>query len=164
MGAKKLFSRKFNWTMGVVCCVFIILYFQPWRIISNSGEIHIIICKPSIKSENIWEYKQDNELFETQNMCKTSRLRTMRLNYKVIPEKQKVVFSGKEIGIVSYECNIYDRNNFICPDQDIGVENGKAFLYFNKYETAVPKWRYLLIKANLYLDSLLNNESIYKTK
>lgn len=153
---------KIIWATLVILGFVLIYYLQPWRVITDSGEMYILICKPKITSENVWEFKLNNKLFEAKKECKTSQLSTLKLNYRVFPEKQKVVFSGKEIGVMSYKCDIYDRSNFICMEQEIGVENGKAKLYYNLYETAIPKWRYWFIKIQLLIDKYLERESIYK--
>lgn len=139
----------------------ILFYWRPWDIFTNSGTIYVLICEQQYESESVWDYHKKSTLFDNEKKCKSSQLSAIKLNYKVFPEVQKVVFSGKDIGVVSYACDIYDRNNFTCPEKDIGVENGKAQLYFNSYETAVSKWRYWITKFRLFLDNKLNNESIY---
>ncbi len=138
-----------------------LLYWEPWKFFTNNGTIYVLICEEQYESSSVWDYKKKSTLFENEKKCRSSQLSAIKLNYKIFPEVQKVVFSGKEIGVLSYACDIYDRQNFICPDEDIGVENGKVQLYFNSYETAVSKWRYLIVKFRLFLDYRLNNESIY---
>ena len=153
---------KSLWIVIIFVILLILLYWQPWKIFTNSGTIYVLLCEQQYESESVWDYHKKDTLFDDEKKCKTPQLSTIKLNYKVFPEKQKVVFSGKEIGVVSYDCDIYNRNNFICPDKDIGVESGKAQLYFNNYEVAVPKWRYLVVKFRLFFDRSTNNESIYE--
>lgn len=140
----------------------ILLYWEPWKIFTNNGTIYVLLCEEQYESGSVWDYKKKSTLFDNEKKCKTSQLSAIKLNYKVFPEVQKVVFSGKEIGVLSYACDIYDRYNFTCPDKDIGVEDGKAQLYFNSYETAVSKWRYLIVRVRLYLDKKLTKESVYE--
>ncbi len=137
------------------------LYFQPWKVFTNGGTIYVLLCEQQYEPESVWDYHKKNTISDYEKKCKTSQLSVIKLNYKVFLEKQKVVFSGREIGVVSYNCDIYDRNNFTCPEQDLSVESGRAQLSFNTHETTVPKWRYWLIRYGLFLDRKLGRDSIY---
>lgn len=149
--------------LGLIAFFILLLlfYWRPWDIFTNSGTIYVLICEQQYESESVWDYHKKSTLFDNEKKCKTSQLSAIKLDYKVFAEKQKVIFSGKDIGVLSYDCDIYDRNNFTCPDKNIGVENGKAQLYFNSHETAISKWRYLIVSVKLFMDKKLNKESIY---
>ena len=152
---------KSLWIVIIFVILLILLYWQPWDFFSNSGTIYVLLCEQQYESESVWDYHKKSTLFDNEKKCKTSQLSTIKLNFKVFPKKQKVVFSGKEIGVLSYDCDVYDRKNYTCRDKDIGIENGKVQLYYSSHEIAVPKWRYFVVKFRLFLDRSTNNESIY---
>ncbi len=151
-------------TIKILVFFFILLatlYIEPWKILTNSGTMYILMCEQQYESNSVWEYHKKDGLINGEKKCSTSNLRTIKLKYKAFVEKQKVVFSGKEIGVVSYDCDVFDRNNFTCPNKNISVESGKALLSFASYERAVPKWRYVFTKISLFMDQQLQRETVY---
>ncbi len=149
-------------TLILIATAFIILYWQPWKIFTNSGVIFVLLCEKEYESESVWEYREKDKKLSEQRLCRTNQLSTLKLNYKVFPNKQKVVFSSKGTGILSSACDIYDRLNFACHEKGISIENGNAYLSFSSHEIAVSKWKYMYIKANIFIDKVFNKESIYR--
>lgn len=153
---------KSKFVIALIVLFLVVLYFQPWNIVTNRGTMYVLICAQQYESDSVWEYRTKDSLNSNELVCDTSSLSTLRLNFKVFINQQKVVFSAKEIGVVSYNCNVYDRNNFMCPEKDLGVERGRPQLYYNRHEVAVPKWRYWQISFNLLIDKIFGRTSVYK--
>ena len=159
---KLMFLQKSAAVLIIFSISLVLIYWQPWEILTNHGSIYVLFCEPIYESKSVWEYQEKNKNLSNEKQCSTSQLSVIKLNYKVFVNKQKVVFTGNEIGILSYECDVYDRLNFACPDKDISMEKGEALLSFNSHETVVSRWRYLLIKMNLFLDIQFNRENVYR--
>ncbi len=160
--SKQIYTIKF--ILFSICIIFVLLYFKPWNIFLNQGEIFIFICDQQFESNTVWEYEKIDPTSNKSSSCQSSLITLVNLSYKADLNEQKVIFSSKEIGEVNYKCEVVDRNNFNCPDKDIAVKNGATILQYNHRESAIPKWRYYFLKMNLIIDTLLNRQSTYQIR